>query len=67
MNSSEKLNDYGEWRHMETMGPTQARIPILNGILLLQSRICGKPNDFGWIIRLINLYIYFIGLVWEEV
>ena len=46
MNSIEKLNGHGEWRHMETMGPTQARIPMLNGILLLQSRINGKPNVF---------------------
>ena len=44
MNSSEKLNGYGKWRHMETMGPTQARIPMLNGILLLQSRMYGNPN-----------------------
>ena len=65
MNSSEKLNGYGEWRHMETMGPTQARIPMLNGILLLQSRIYGKPNVFRWIIRLIYLSIYFIGQIWD--
>ena len=44
MNSSEKWNAYGEWRHMETMGPTQARIPMLNGIHLFQSQIYGKPN-----------------------
>ena len=53
-------------RRMETMGPTQARIPMLNGILLLQSRIYGKPNVFGWIIRLIYLSIYFIGLIWMK-
>ena len=29
---------------METMGPTQARIPMLNVIHLLQSQIYGKPN-----------------------
>ena len=63
MNESEKLNAYGERRHMETMGPTQARIPMLNDILLLQSRIYGKTNVFGWIIRLIYLYIYFIGII----
>ena len=56
------------WR-METhgyYGANQARIPMLNGILLLQSRIYGKPNVFGWIIRLIYLYIYFIGRIWYE-
>ena len=47
MNEIEKLNGYGEWRHMETMGSTQARIPMLNGILLLQSRIYGNNNVFG--------------------
>ena len=47
MNASEKWNDYGEWRHMETMGPTQAKIPILNGILLLQFRIYGNPKVYG--------------------
>ena len=36
-------------------GATQARIPMLNGILLLQYPIYGKPNVFGWIIRLIYL------------
>ena len=41
MNASEKWNGYGEWRLMETMWPTQARIPMLNGILLLQFRIYG--------------------------
>ena len=30
-----KKNAHGEWRQMETMWPTQARIPMLNGILLL--------------------------------
>ena len=30
MNASEKWNGYGEWRHMVTMGPNQARIPMLN-------------------------------------
>ena len=39
-----KSNGYGEWRQMETVGPTQARIPMLNGIHLLQSQIYGKPN-----------------------
>ena len=29
---------------METMGPTLARIPMLNGIFLLQIQIYGKPN-----------------------
>ena len=53
MNSSEKLNVYGEWRHMKTMGPTKARIPMLNGTLLFQYRIYGKPDVFAWIIRLI--------------
>ena len=66
MNSSEKLNGYGEWRHMETVGPTQARTPMLNGILILQSRIYGKPNVFQWIIRLIYFSIYLIGLIWDE-
>ena len=58
MNSTEKWNVYGEWRHMETMGPTQDRIHMLNGILLLQSRTYGKPNVFGWIIRLVYLSIH---------
>ena len=44
MNASEKLNGYGEWRHMETMEPTQARIPMLNGILLLQAFIFQYSN-----------------------
>ena len=67
MNASEKLNCYGEWRHMETMGRlTQARILMLNGILLLQSRIYEKANIFGWIIRLIYFSIYFIGRIWDE-
>ena len=44
MNASEKSNGYGEWRHTETMGPTQARILMLNGIHLLKSQIYGKPN-----------------------
>ena len=66
MNTRENRNDYGEWRHMETMGPTQARIPMLNGILLLQYRIYGKPNVFGLIIRLILFCIYFIGIIWDE-
>ena len=65
MNSSEKLNGYGDRRHMETMWSIQARIPMLNGILLLQSRIYGKPNVSGWIIRLIYLSIY-IGIIWDE-
>ena len=65
MNASEKLNSYGEWRDMEAMGPTQARIPMLNGILLLQSRIYENPNVFGWIIRFIYLCIYLIGLIWD--
>ena len=38
---------------METMGPTLARIPMLNGIFLLQIRIYGKPNVFGWITNII--------------
>ena len=66
MNAIEKSNGYGEWRHMETMGPTQTRIPMLNGILLLQSRIYRKPNAFGWIIRLIYLSICFIDIIWDE-
>ena len=66
MNSSEKLNGYGEWRHIETMDPPQARIPMLNGILLLQYQIYGKPNVFGWIIRLIYFSIYFIGRILDE-
>ena len=57
MNASEKRNGYGEWKHMETMSPTQARITMLNGILLLQSPIYGRPNVFGPIIRLIYLSI----------
>ena len=52
--------------YMETMGPTLARIPMLNRIFLLQIRIYGKPNVFGWIIRLIYLSIYFIGLIWDD-
>ena len=32
------------WRHMEDVGPTQARIPMLNDIHLLQYQIYGKPN-----------------------
>ena len=32
------------WGHMEDVGPTLARIPMLNGIHLLQSQIFGKPN-----------------------
>ena len=63
MNSSEKLNGCGEQRHMETMGPTQARIPMLNDILLLQFRIYEKNNVFGWIKRLKYLSIYFIGRI----
>ena len=51
---------------METMGPTLARIPMLSGIFLLQIQIYGKPNFFGWIIRLIYLYIYIIGRIWKE-
>ena len=47
-------------------GPTQARIPMLNGILLLEYRIYGKPNVFRWIIRLIYLSIYFIGKILDE-
>ena len=46
MNVSEKWNIYGEWRLMETMRTTQAIIPMLNGILLLQSGIYGKPDVF---------------------
>ena len=66
MNASEKWNGYGEWRHMETVEPTQARIHMLNGIFLLQIWIYGKPNVFGWIIRLIYLSIYFIGWILDE-
>ena len=33
---------------METMGPTLATIPMLNGIFRLQIRIYGNPNVFGW-------------------
>ena len=66
MNASEKWNGYGEWKHMETMGLTQARIPMLNAIVLLQFQIYGNPNVFGWIIRLIYLSIYLIGIIWDE-
>ena len=52
---------------MDTMGPTLARIPRLNGIFVLKITIYGKPNVFGWIIRSKYLSIYFIGLIWDEV
>ena len=29
---------------MEAMGPTEAKIPMLRGIHLLQSQIYGNPN-----------------------
>ena len=44
MNASEEKNGQEKWIHMETMEPTQARIPMLNGIHLLQSQIYGNPN-----------------------
>ena len=40
----ENQTSNGSWRHMDTMGPTEARSFVPHGILLLQFRIHGKPK-----------------------
>ena len=52
---------------MDIMGPTQARIYVSHGILLLQFRIHGKDNVLGCVIRLIHLDICIIGLILKEI
>ena len=44
INTRTNGSDNGASRHMEITGPTLARIPMLNGIFLLQIQIYGKYN-----------------------